>query len=178
MIKMFEDILADLRDRQMNGEHMPCPRCGKDRMKEKVTTNALSRYVDDVYICDECGRSEAMLAYMGNPLLVEDWAVFSPKRPEGDFRAVPAVEAQREIERDQLPYLIDLYTGMRADTGDPDLRACRYDILSRCKGVYGIWISPFRVTYRVSEGTLMLRLRLGPDGAQYAFDLMKGGDAK
>ena len=33
--------LADLRARQEAGEHMPCPRCGKDTMKPALCTNAL-----------------------------------------------------------------------------------------------------------------------------------------
>ena len=56
-------ILDDLKARQRAGEYMVCPRCGMDVMKTPVHTNALSRAAD-VYICDACGSTEAMLAYM------------------------------------------------------------------------------------------------------------------
>ena len=55
--------LEDLKARQRVGEHMACPRCGMDVMKTPVHTNALSRAAD-VYICDACGSTEAILAYM------------------------------------------------------------------------------------------------------------------
>ena len=59
MTERMERKLLDLKARQEAGEHMPCPRCGEDRMKEPVQTNALSR-VADVYVCDDCGTAEAM----------------------------------------------------------------------------------------------------------------------
>ena len=34
----MEKILLDLKARQQAGEHMPCPRCGKDACRRKVTT--------------------------------------------------------------------------------------------------------------------------------------------
>ena len=50
----MEQILLDLKARQQAGEHMPCPRCGKDTMKPDLHTNALSRHAD-LFICDQCG---------------------------------------------------------------------------------------------------------------------------
>ena len=52
--------LADLRARQHAGEHMRCPRCGQDTMKPDLKTNALSRHVEDVYICDSCGTASGI----------------------------------------------------------------------------------------------------------------------
>ena len=46
--------LADLKARQEAGEHMPCPRCGRDAMDAKPIRNALSRCAD-VFICNACG---------------------------------------------------------------------------------------------------------------------------
>ncbi len=66
--------LADLKARQDAGEHMPCPRCGKNTMKPDVYTNALSRQAD-VMIC-ECGMEEAMLAFINCPLPLAGWACF------------------------------------------------------------------------------------------------------
>ena len=47
--------LGDLKARQEAGEHMLCPRCGRDTMKENIHTNALSRHAD-IYLCDACGH--------------------------------------------------------------------------------------------------------------------------
>ena len=66
-------ILADLRARQYAGEHLPCPRCGRDTMKEPVATNALSRHAD-IYVCDACGMAEALLCALGAPLQLSQWA--------------------------------------------------------------------------------------------------------
>ena len=71
MNERIEKRLLDLKARQDNGEHMPCPRCGRDSMKDPVYTNALSRHAD-VYVCDECGISEALLDMMQNPLPLAD----------------------------------------------------------------------------------------------------------
>ena len=65
--------LADLKARQLAGEHMPCPRCGKDTMKPSLHTNAISRHAD-IYVCDGCGTEEAMLDFMGSALPLEGWA--------------------------------------------------------------------------------------------------------
>ena len=63
-----------LMTRQENGEHMACPRCGKDQMDPKLVHNALSRYAN-VYICDSCGLMEAMNDFVGIPALQYlDWA--------------------------------------------------------------------------------------------------------
>ena len=60
---------------QRKGEHLPCPRCGLDRMDRKVSRNALSRYAD-VYICDCCGLQEAMRDFCGQePLPPAEWGV-------------------------------------------------------------------------------------------------------
>lgn len=56
------------------GGFFPCPRCGKMAMNEKPTRNALSRCAK-VYICDECGTDEAMRAFSGNPLPLEEWYI-------------------------------------------------------------------------------------------------------
>ena len=43
MNDMLRQKLADLKAQQASGEHMVCPRCGLDRMKPELYTNALSR---------------------------------------------------------------------------------------------------------------------------------------
>ena len=54
MTERIERALADLRARQTAGERMPCPRCGRDTLKEPICTNALSREADGIYVCDAC----------------------------------------------------------------------------------------------------------------------------
>ena len=56
MTERMERRLLDLKARQQAGKHMVCPRCGEDRMKEPIHTNALSR-IADVYVCDACGTA-------------------------------------------------------------------------------------------------------------------------
>lgn len=58
---------------QTDGTHF-CPRCGRFTVKDRLHTNALSRY-SDVYICDECGLNEAIRAIGDVPLPLQDWAV-------------------------------------------------------------------------------------------------------
>ena len=72
--------LFDLKTRQDAGERMLCPRCGRNVLKAHLTHNALSRHAD-LYVCDECGMTEAMLDMMRNPLPQEQWAVFHNPPP-------------------------------------------------------------------------------------------------
>ena len=66
--------IETLMTRQQSGEHMYCPRCGKDQMDPKPVHNALSRYAN-VYICDSCGLMEAMDDFAAfPPLPFEEWA--------------------------------------------------------------------------------------------------------
>ena len=58
MTAEMKKALLDLQARQESGEHMPCPRCGRDTMKPQLHTNALSRHAEDIYICDECYPSK------------------------------------------------------------------------------------------------------------------------
>ena len=71
----IDSRLLDLNARQVAGEKMLCPRCGRNVLKTPLTHNALSRHAD-LYVCDECGMTEAMLDMMRNPLPQEQWAVF------------------------------------------------------------------------------------------------------
>ena len=87
----IDSRLLDLKAQQDAGEKMPCPRCGRNTIKAPLAHNALSRYAD-LYICDECGMTEAMLDMMRNPLPLEQWAVFKNTGPEHDFKALSMQE--------------------------------------------------------------------------------------
>ena len=58
---------------QADGIHI-CPRCGRLTVKERLTTNALSRHAD-VYICDTCGNDEAIREMKCDPLPLREWAI-------------------------------------------------------------------------------------------------------
>ena len=89
MTEAMKQALLDLRARQEADEPMPCPRCGRDSMKTVLVTNALSRYAEQVYICDDCGSAEAMLDFMNSPLPLECWAVFRSDAMREDFKDTP-----------------------------------------------------------------------------------------
>ncbi|NCB36955.1 MAG: hypothetical protein EOM58_13060, partial [Clostridia bacterium] len=84
--------LLDLKAKQQAESETLCPRCGQNKLKAPLTHNALSRYAD-LYVCDECGLTEAGLAMMNNPLPLEQWAVFQDKSPRLDFKTLSMQEA-------------------------------------------------------------------------------------
>ena len=96
MTERMERRLLDLKARQQAGEHMPCPRCGADTLKEPIHTNALSR-ATDLYVCDACGSAEAMLAFMKQDYPLTCWAAFQPVRPPSDLGALPAAEVLQRV---------------------------------------------------------------------------------
>lgn len=51
-----------------------CPRCGRMTIKDRLHTNAWSRYAE-VYICDMCGMDEALRDAAGQPLPLKEWAI-------------------------------------------------------------------------------------------------------
>ena len=60
-----------IRRRQADGCTV-CPRCGRS-MKPKLHTNALSRQLTGVYVCDNCGMDEALRALARCPLPLKEW---------------------------------------------------------------------------------------------------------
>lgn len=72
-------LIESLKDRQLAGEHLPCPRCGKDNMDQSAARNAMSRYAE-VYICSDCGTDEAIRDYAGSePIPFRKWAAANGK---------------------------------------------------------------------------------------------------
>ncbi len=163
--------LADLKARQEAGEHMVCPRCGQDRMKPDIHTNALSRQAD-IMVCDQCGTEEALLAFMQNPKPLVSWACFNPERPAGDFRDTSGAEAWEEIRTTQLPFLTRLYRQWEEKKGQEDFGAYRLAAQAQCKGLKEIWEQPFQVTYEVQDGDLLLRFRNTDHGVETAWDVV------
>lgn len=62
--KLLDEVFATYLDVQDAAAEMaqvlPCPRCGKLTMKMRLHSNALSRQVPGIMICDQCGTEEAL----------------------------------------------------------------------------------------------------------------------
>lgn len=58
----IENIVKNWSKAQKAGALLPCPRCGKMKLKKELGENALSRRAD-IYICDSCGTEEALEDY-------------------------------------------------------------------------------------------------------------------
>ena len=167
---MTEEIakaLLDLKARQEAGEKMLCPRCGRDTMKPDLHTNALSRYADGIYICDECGTAEALLDFMQNPLPIECWSIFLNQLPSVDFRAVPGAEALKAIQAEHLPRLMQIFQQWKAGA---DFKALRISALKDCPGLTQIWEEPFQALSDVADGEVVVRFRQYKDAVEVAFD--------
>ena len=59
---------------QQKGRVIPCPRCGRPTMKDKLCQNSLSRRVD-IYICDDCGNEEAFEDFFGCKSSLASWKI-------------------------------------------------------------------------------------------------------
>ena len=172
MTDRIRKAFGDLKARQDGGEHMPCPRCGKDTMKKRIHTNALSRH-SDIYICDACGMEEAMLKFMSNPLPLREWAYFLPKQKASDFKALPAEEVWKRVQDTQIPFLLNLYERWQDEHDYEDFNDYRTAAFESCPGLTALWAQPFRAEYAAADGTLVLRFRLTDEGIEVAADITK-----
>ncbi|MBQ8136848.1 MAG: hypothetical protein IJ174_05375 [Clostridia bacterium] len=173
MTNEIRTALADLKALQQAGQHMACPRCGRDTKKPGLVTNALSRHVDGVFVCDQCGTAEAMLDFMNNPLPIECWAFLRDDVPAFDFHDLPGKVVWEKIRFDHGPVLIDLFRRWIQAKPGADFRAYRNEAFRRCPGLTEIWSEPFQAKYDVLDGELILRLRCSNDGIEIAADLLE-----
>ena len=170
MNERIQNRLADLKARQLAGEHMPCPRCGKDAMKEVIHTNAKSRHAD-VYICDQCGTDEAMLDFMRNPLPIEDWSCVQKQLPD----SLPeTIEEQIDtITHEHIPYLSKLYRRWLDECGQKDFREFRNAARKHCPGLTELWTEPFQAEYGAKDGSrALVRFRIKDGEIQCVVDVM------
>lgn len=65
--------LADTIRREQAEGCTICPRCGSS-MKPRLHTNAMSRQLPGVYVCDACGMDEALRDFARYPLPLEEWS--------------------------------------------------------------------------------------------------------
>jgi len=172
MNNYIRKVLDDLRDRQKAGEHMPCPRCGRDTMKPSLCTNALSRHADGIYICDECGGSESLLDFMNNPLPIEMWAIFRVPQLESDLKDLPGTEVWERIRMEHGPILIGIYMRWLKEKPGASFTPYRWEAYKQCPGLTEIWEQPFHVKYDVADGKLILRFRMTDEGVEIAADVV------
>ena len=171
MTEKMKNHLADLKARQEAGEHMRCPRCGADTMKEPVHTNALSR-IADIYICDSCGSAEAMLAFMKQQYPLTSWWAFQPERPESDFRDLPAGDVLMRVQLEQIEMLTEICTKCMNDP----VHAAEYrlEAFGSCPGLTELWTQPFQAKYAAVDGVVLIRFRRDANGdLQVAANIME-----
>lgn len=102
-----KEIVMIWSENQKNGAVLPCPRCGKWKMKAELHTNALSRRAD-IYVCDDCGTDEAIRDAIDDADGIEKWSVvqcfgepkteceYNEKRKAYMIKAVTSVEITEE----------------------------------------------------------------------------------
>ena len=162
MTEKMNTRLGDLKARQQKGEHMHCPRCGADTMKDPVHTNALSR-VADIYICDSCGSAEAMLAFMNQQYPLTSWSAFQPDRPESDFRNLPAGDVLMKVALHQIDTLTEI---CKRCAEDPEHAAeYRLEAFESCPGLTELWPQPFQAKYDAADGAVLVRFKTDKNGA-------------
>ena len=163
--------LLDLKTRQEAGEKMPCPRCGRNTIKTPLAHNALSRYAD-IYVCDECGITEAMLDMMRNPLPLEQWKVFMDTGPQLNFKALSMQELAGRVLGSQTEELLRLHSAWVNRSANATFDALREEALTACSGLVDLWENPFCAVYQARDGQVMVRLRWNGDRSEVAVDTL------
>ena len=172
MTDRIRKALGDLKARQDADEHMTCPRCGQDTMKENIYTNALSRHAD-IYICDACGTEEALLKFMHNSLPMRERACFCPASLPSDFKTLPAEAIRERVQDTQVPFLMNLYERWLEEHEYEDFNDYRAAAFENCPVLTQLWERPFRAEYAAADGKLVLRFRLTNEGIEVAADITK-----
>ena len=130
-------------------------------MKAPVHTNALSRTAD-VYVCDACGTTEAMLAFMKQDYPLHLWTAFQPVRPPVDFKEHSARAVMDTVLRTQSDALLRLYRLCRDDPDNAEWY--RLEAFESCPGLTELWPQPFQVKYQAADGAVLIRFKTAPDG--------------
>ena len=163
--------LLDLKARQDAGEKMPCPRCGRDTMKTPLAHNAFSRYVE-LYVCDECGTTEALLDMMRNPLPLEQWAVFREEGPQLDFKALSMQEVASRVLGGQTDELLKLHHAWVHRSQGDTIDTYREQAMKACPGLVDLWKNPFCAVYRAQDGQVFVRLRWNDGKSEISVDTL------
>lgn len=174
MTDQMKNRLADLVARQAAGEHMCCPRCGHDSMKDDILQNGLSRHVDNVYICPDCWVQEANLDVMNRELLLIQWAAFRPKRPENPYKNIEAEEAADLIEQEQISTLHDIFRLCQQDPENSmEYRARAFE---SCPGMTELWTQPFMATYETQTEPVVVQFKEMNGHDMYSINVLGGDD--
>ena len=163
--------LLDLKAKQQAESETLCPRCGQNKLKAPLAHNALSRYTD-LYICSECGMTEAGLAMMNNPLPLEQWAVFHDKYPRLDFKALCMQEAVVRILSSQMEDLLRLHKAWVLREEGQSFDALRIQALTTCPGLVDLWENPFCAVYLARDGKVLARFRWDGTQSEIAVDTL------
>ena len=163
--------LLDLKAKQQAEAETLCPRCGQNKLKSPLTHNALSRYTD-LYICSECGMTEAGLAMMNNPLPLEQWAVFHDKYPRLDFKALCMQEAVVRILSSQMEDLLRLHKAWVLREEGQSFDALRIQALTTCPSLVDLWENPFCAVYLARDGKVLARFRWDGTQSEIAVDTL------
>ena len=77
---------------------LPCPRCGRGRIRLNPDENAISWFID-VYICPECGDDEALRERKNDPMPLPAWHIVSET-----LKSVPGIKCTGYIRVKDSPY--------------------------------------------------------------------------
>lgn len=160
MTNDYADRLVDLKARQLTGEKMLCPRCGRDTMDAEPLHNAQSRHAD-VLICSSCGMDEALLDMKHSPKPLSEWACFADSEASA---LLPASERISRVMTEQLNYLATLYERWLDEPEYEDFKEYQDAAKHRCPGLTELRSSPFTAVYRVREGNLSVEFVSDSEG--------------
>lgn len=163
--------LLDLKAKQQAESETLCPRCGQNKLKAPLAHNALSRYTD-LYICSECGMTEAGLAMMNNPLPLEQWAVFQDTAPRLDFKALSMQEAVVRILSSQMEDLLRLHKDWVLREERQSFDDLRTKAIKACPGMVDLWENPFCAVYLARDGQVLVRFRWDGTQSEIAVDTL------
>ena len=147
--------LVDLKARQLTGERLPCPRCGRDTMDAILLHNTLSRHAD-VYICSACGLDEALLDMRGSPIPPSEWACMRTGAP-ADFITLSATEAVSRVMTEQTRFLTALYERWQENAAHDDFKEYVAAAELNCPGLAELKDAPFRAVYQTADGEIHVR---------------------
>jgi len=151
--------LLDLKARQDAGEKMLCPRCGYDNMKPVLEHNALSRHAD-IYVCDDCGMTEAGLVLMNNPLPIEQWACVRNAEAQELFRSLTLQEARQKVMAEQGETLLELFRDWSNRASGAKFDVVQKRAFGSCPGLWSLTEVPFTAMYKVNAGYVVIRFRM------------------
>ena len=106
------------------------------------------------YVCDACGTNEGMLAFMRNPLPLNEWACFAPNRPESDLETLTVPAATRQLRQKQIPYLCGVFEKWLDDKTGTDFRVYQHEAYENCPGFRNCGPTPSELcSQRVTPGS-------------------------